>query len=315
MPLYGSTVVLRREFEPGPAADDVNEHGVTCVSLVPTMLRRMLDRRGTLDDTLRAVLLGGAPAPDDLIERCRNYSIPVYPTYGMTETASQIATATPDEAYDDPTTVGRPVMFTDLTVVDGDGDPLPPGETGEFVVDGPTVSPGYDDPRATEASRTDRGLRTGDAGYVDDAGRVHVLNRLDDRIVTGGENVDPGEVVAALRVHPAVADAAVVGLEDEEWGERVAALVVRGQDAATTASELEAHLRDRLAGFKRPRIVGFADELPRTDSGTVDREATRERLRSVRTDPGPAERTDRDPTAADDTSGTTDAEDRDDDRD
>jgi O-succinylbenzoic acid--CoA ligase len=295
MPLYGSTVVLRRTFEPGPTADDIDEYGVTCVSLVPTMLRRMLESRGTLGDSLRAVLLGGAPAPADLIERCRNYSVPVYPTYGMTEAASQIATATPPEAYDDPSTVGRPLLCTDLTVVDGEGQPLPHGETGEFVVDGPTVSPGYyDAPDATAAAYTARGLRTGDAGYVDDAGRVHVLNRLDERIVTGGENVDPGEVVAALRAHPAVADAAVVGLDDPEWGERVAALVAR-TEATLTADAVEGHLRERLAGFKLPRVVGFVEELPRTDSGTVDRAAARKRLRAVRTDPAPDERTDRTP--------------------
>ena len=290
MPLYGSTVVLRRGFDPGPCVDDVDEYDATRVSLVPTMLRRMLDRRGTLPGSLRTVLLGGAPAPVSLIRRCRNYSVPVTPTYGLTETASQVATATTAEAYADSETVGRPVLFTDVTVVSEEGDPLAPGEVGELVVDGPTVSPRYyDDVEATAAAHGAHGLHTGDLGDRDDAGRLYVYNRLDDRILTGGELVDPGEVVDAVRSHPDVTDAAVVGLPDEEWGERVAALVVGNVDAVT----VDAHLRERLAGFKLPRVVGIADHLPRTDSGTVDRQALRERLAVVRENPGPDERSDR----------------------
>jgi len=109
------------------------------------MLQQMLDRRGTLSDTLRVALLGGAPAPDELIERCRDYSIPVYPTYGMTESASQITTATPRQTKGRLGTVGRPIFGTDVTVVDENGTPVEPGETGEIVVDGPTITPGYID--------------------------------------------------------------------------------------------------------------------------------------------------------------------------
>lgn len=290
MPLYGSTVVLRRTFDPGACVDDIDSHDATRVSLVPTMLRRMLDRRGTLPGSLRTVLLGGARAPVDLIRRCRNYSVPVAPTYGLTETASQAATATTAEAYDDPETVGRPLLATDVTVVSPDGDPLPRGEAGELVVRGPTVSPGYyDDHEATVASRGPHGLHTGDVGYRGADGRLYVYNRLDDRVLTGGELVDPGEVVGALRAHPDVTDAAVTGLPDEEWGERVAALVVGDVDTKV----VETHLRERLAGFKLPRVVGVADDLPRTDSGTVDRTALRERLSTVRANPGPNEQSDR----------------------
>ncbi|MFB6281352.1 MAG: class I adenylate-forming enzyme family protein [Haloferacaceae archaeon] len=278
MPLYGSTVVLRRSFEPGPAVDDIAEHAVTCVPLVPTMLRRMLDARGVLPDSLRVVLLGGAPASPDLIERCRDYSVPVYPTYGTTETASQVATATPAEAFADPGTVGRPLFGTEVRAVDERGAERPPGEAGELVVSGPTVAPGYHGaPEATDDAFRADGFHTGDVGVVDGDGRVRVLGRLDDRIVTGGETVDPGEVAGALRDHPSVADAAVVGLPDEEWGERVAALVVPDGEPPDREALL-AHCRDRLAGFKLPRTVAFADTLPRTASGTVDRDAVRERF-------------------------------------
>ncbi|QHS16423.1 AMP-binding protein [haloarchaeon 3A1-DGR] len=384
--LAGTAIVLREDFEPGEAADDVDRYDVTGVSLVPTMLTRMLDRRGTLSDSLRTVLLGGAPASERLIERCENYSVPVYPTYGMTETASQIATATPAEAFKDPDTVGRPIFLTDLTVVDDAGDPVDRGETGELVVSGPTVSPGYyGDPEATAAATDDHGLHTGDVGRIDENGRVHVVNRLDDRIVTGGENVDPGEVADVLADHDAVHEAAVLGLPDETWGERVGALIVPaeqtdaseessaddgdegadgdgdndesvaaevadaeaadpgadangstvdatdvGNETAETngaiddevadvaqpdaaeadAAEADAipeaaesnvtreaaaetdgerdppideralleYARERLSGFKMPRTVAYVEELPRTVSGTVDREAARDRL-------------------------------------
>jgi len=106
--LYGTAVVVRSGFDPGQAADDIDRYDVTMVSLVPTMLKGMLDRRGTLSDSLRVVLLGGAPADDALIQRCENYSVPAHPTYGMTETASQVATARPAEAFEDHDTVGRP---------------------------------------------------------------------------------------------------------------------------------------------------------------------------------------------------------------
>ncbi|SEO81144.1 O-succinylbenzoic acid--CoA ligase [Halogranum amylolyticum] len=276
--LYGTTVVLRGEFDPGATADDISTYDVTGVSLVPTMLKRMLDSRGTLSDSLRFVLLGGAPASEELVTRCRDYHVPVCPTYGMTETASQIATARPEEAVDRLGSVGRPLFGTDVAVVDELGDPVETGELGEFVVSGPTVSPGYyDDPEATAAAFGERGLHTGDVGYRDEDGWLYVLNRKDDRIITGGENVDPGEVVDALREHPAVEEAAVVGLPDEEWGERVAALVVTS-DAEVTADEVEAHCRERLAGYKLPRLVRFADELPRTASGTVERSVVRDLL-------------------------------------
>ncbi|QLG47665.1 o-succinylbenzoate--CoA ligase [Natrinema halophilum] len=286
--LYGTTAVIQRRFDPRETARVIETDDITGVSLVPTMCKRLLDAGWTPPDALRFVLLGGAPASQELIERCRERGVPVHPTYGMTETASQIATARPADAFSHPGTVGQPLGCTDVSIVDEDGTTVDAGETGEFVISGPTVTPGYLDDEETEASFGDRGLHTGDIGYRDSAGRLWILNRRSDRIVTGGENVDPGEVIEALRSHPRVENAAVVGLADEEWGERVAALVVpvseTCSDADLDAGLLLAHCDDRLAGFKQPKTIGFADELPRTASGTVDREAVRERLRRSGTD-------------------------------
>ncbi|MDZ5811673.1 o-succinylbenzoate--CoA ligase [Halorubrum sp. AD140] len=288
--LYGTALVLREGFDPGGVADDIDTYDVTGVSLVPTMLKRMLDRRGTLSETLRVVLLGGAPAPSELLERCRDYSIPVYPTYGMTESASQIATATPAQTKGRLDTVGRPLFGTDVTVVDEDGSPVDAGGSGEIVVDGPTVTPGYLEPPPDDGGASaglDRsafgphGLHTGDVGRVDEDGYLYVLNRLDDRIISGGENVKPGEVTDVLREFPTVEDAAVVGLDDGVWGERVAALLAVGDRIGPPMDEeaLVSFARERLSGFKLPKTVALVDELPRTVSGTVDREAAREVLR------------------------------------
>jgi O-succinylbenzoic acid--CoA ligase len=290
--VYGTAVVLRESFDAAGVLADLREHGATGVSLVPTMLRRMLDVEAgagagadadadrVFPDTVRTVLLGGAPTPEALVERCRERGVPVAPTYGMTETASQVATARPPEAFAHPGTVGRPLLWTRVTVVDDDGEPLPEGAVGELVVDGPTVTPGYLDREATVEAFCGHGLLTGDLGRLED-GRVTVLGRLDDRVVTGGENVAPAEVERVLRAHPAVDDVAVVGVPDDEWGERVAALVVPATGASVDRDAVEAFCRERLAAFKLPRVLATAAELPRTVSGTVDRRAVRDRLREA----------------------------------
>jgi len=280
--LQGTAVVVQRRedgFDPGRTARTLHEHRATGISLVPTQLERMLAATdGQLAESLRFVLLGGGPAPEDLIERATERGVPVHPTYGMTETASQIATARPGEVADDPGTVGRPLAVTDLAVVDEDGTPLGPGEVGEFVVDGPTVTPGYyRDPAATERAFGEHGLYTGDEGYLDERGRAYVRGRRSDRIVTGGENVSPTVVREAIRDLEGVEDATVVGLEDPEWGERVAALVVR-LDPDLSTEGLLAGLEDSLADHERPKTVVFAGDLPRTPSGTIDRDAVRERI-------------------------------------
>lgn len=275
----GTGLVVVEGFDAAAVVRATREHAVTGISLVPTQLRRVLDADGSLADSVRTVLLGGAPAPSELLDRCRRLEVPVYPTYGLTEAASQVATATPAQAAAREGTVGRPLQSVDVTVVDADGEPLPPGERGEVVVAGPTVTPGYyGDDGATATAFGPRGLHTGDLGRLDGDGFLWVEARLDDVVVTGGENVPPGEVEAALRDYVGVADAAVVGVPDPEWGERVAALVVPEEDGPLDVEALLEHCRGRLAGFKVPKSVTLADGLPRTASGTVDRPAVRERL-------------------------------------
>lgn len=277
--LYGTTLVTNRSFEPETVARLVEERGCTGISVVPTMVRSLLEWGWQPPDRLRFVLVGGAPSPPDLVERALGAGIPVHPTYGASETASQVATATPEQARQWPDAVGQPLFGTDVRIVDRDGNTLDPGETGELVVSGPTVSPGYLDPDQTARSFENGAFRTGDLGYRDEDGRLRVTGRRSDRIVTGGETVDPTEVARSLEAHDGVADAAVVGLPNERWGERVAAAVVpipgrTGLDP----DEIETVAAERLAPHKQPRTIEIVAELPRTRSGTVDRAAVREGL-------------------------------------
>jgi O-succinylbenzoic acid--CoA ligase len=273
--LYGTRLVVQQSFDADRTADALDSYGITGVSLVPTQLKRLLDSGWTPSDTLSTVLLGGAPASQDLLDRAHETGVPVYPTYGMTETASQVTTATPRDTAQFTGTVGQPLVMTTVTVVDETGVPVEDGTTGEIVVDGPTVTPGYLDGERTATAFGDHGLHTGDIGYRDRDGRLWILGRADDTIITGGENVHPAEVADVLGDHPAVSEVAVVGLPDEEWGERIGALLVTDDGGAV---DIESFARERLAAYKLPKSIGFASELPRTPSGTVDRDAVRARL-------------------------------------
>lgn len=279
----GTSVVVQRGFEADGTASALDDHDVTGVSLVPTMLARLLDAGWQSPATLRFVLLGGAPANPEVITRCETAGVPVRPTYGATEAASQIATATPEEAFEHRGTVGRPLDGVEVEVLDRDGRPVPPGEPGELVVSGPTVSAGYYDDETATAARFDDGrFRTRDRGYRDEAGRLWVLGRLDDAITTGGVTVQPDAVESVIRAHADVDDVAVVGLEDAEWGEIVAALVSTSPESALETDALRARCRERLEPAAVPKFLEVADALPRTASGTVDRPAVRERLREAR---------------------------------
>lgn len=279
--LYGTAVVLQPEFDAGTTAAAAHAHDVTCVSFVPTMLHRIFEADETLPDSLRFVLLGGGPVEQSLIETADRRDVPVCPTYGMTETASQIATALPQEAVDHEGTVGKPLFGTEVTIVDDDDRPVERGDAGEIVVSGPTVTPGYVDAEATDDAFGPYGFHTGDVGHRDREGRLWVSGRREDRIITGGENVDPLEVAAVLRDCEGVSAAAVVGIEDEEWGERVGALVVPERGSSVDIADILYHCRGTLARYKQPRTVRLVDQLPRTPSGTVDRELARELLREL----------------------------------
>jgi O-succinylbenzoic acid--CoA ligase len=188
-----------------------------------------------------------------------------------------VATQTPERTLIKPGSVGKAIPFTEIIIEGEDGRTLPEGETGEVVVRGPTVMRGYHQHEAATAQTLYGGaLHTGDLGYLDADGDLWLVQRRSDLIVTGGENVYPAEVEAALRTHPVVRDACVVGVAHPEWGQQVAAMLVA--DGAVDLAEVAAYLRGRLAGYKIPRIVRLVDMLPLTGSGKVARKVVAEAL-------------------------------------
>ena len=228
--IYGTHAVIHDGFDVDRVKRALADEQITLVSLVATQLSRLLDA-GVTAPHLRAALIGGGPVPKDLLDRA---PFPVIPTYGMTETCSQVWT-------------GRPLP----------GAEIANGPDGELLVRGPMVAPG--------AVADDGWLHTGDRGHIDEEGNLTVDGRIADTIVTGGENVAAAEVEEALLSHPAIKDAAVVGRPDPEWGQAVHAFVV----AAGDTTDLDAHLRERLAGYKRPKAIREIDEIPRNAAGKI----------------------------------------------
>jgi O-succinylbenzoic acid--CoA ligase len=274
--LYGTTAVLQDRFEAAAVNRALDTQAISLVSLVPTMLQWLLEERGqrVWPSTLRCILLGGAAAPLDLLDRCRALALPVATTYGLTEAASQVATAPPDEVQHKPGCVGKPLMFTQIRVIGEDDQDRPSGEIGQIVVRGPTVMRGYyRQPQATGQTLANGELHTGDLGYLDEDSDLWVVQRRADLIVSGGENVYPSEVEQVLRAHSAVKAVCVVGVADEAWGQRVAAAVVLCDGASSTKAELIEFCRARLAGYKQPRVLHFVDSLPQTASGKIERRA------------------------------------------
>ncbi len=262
--VVGSTVIPRPRFEPGPVLHAIKQARITHTSLVPVMLERLLDASEgeQAPGSLELVLLGGAATPAPLLERALEAGWPVAVTYGQTEAASQLATAPPELTRAKPGTAGPALAGVDLAISD----------EGEILARSPALTTGY----LGEASAPideDGWLHTGDLGRLDEAGHLWVTGRLSQRIVTGGVTVDPVEIEAVLAEHPAVRQAAVVGLPDPEWGQRVVAAVVT--EPAVAEAELTQHCRELLSKAKLPRGFVFVEALPRNANGKVDRAAVR----------------------------------------
>jgi O-succinylbenzoic acid--CoA ligase len=268
--MMGSAVFAAGPFDVEVASKVVGTP-VTHASFVPTQLLRMLDHRPSRPPTsFRCALIGGAHAPPDLVARALDAGWPISLTYGMTEMASQVATATPRQVRAKPGTVGSPL----------DGVELRTDERGQLLVRGATRAVGYvgSDEAMADA---DGWYRTGDLGYIDEAGDVWVTGRRIDRIVSGGVTVDAIEVEGVLRAHPSVADACVVGVQDAEWGEVVGAVVVP-VEGEFDLDALDVALRESLSAAKRPRLWWVASELPLNANGKVERARVRSLLEDGR---------------------------------
>jgi O-succinylbenzoic acid--CoA ligase len=253
--IYGTAAVVHDGFDVDRVARALAEEPITVVSLVTTMLKRLLDAGADLSGP-RAILVGGGPVPASMLGEALDRGATVVQTYGLTETCSQVTTLAPEDALRKLGSAGRPLLSSHVRIRDG-----------EILVQGPTVAPG----RCDESGW----LHTGDLGHIDDEGFLYVQDRIDDMIVTGGENVVPSEVEEVLLRHPSVADAAVVGREDPEWQQAVTAVVVLTPGAEATPDDLRHHCAETLAGYKVPKRVELAAALPRTPSGKLMRRALR----------------------------------------
>jgi O-succinylbenzoic acid--CoA ligase len=253
--IYGTAAVVHDGFDVDRVAAALEEDRITVVSLVATMLTRLLEAGADLSGP-RAILIGGGPVPEDPLEEALGRGATVVQTYGLTEACSQVTTLAPADARRKLGSAGRPLLTTHLRI-----------QEGEILVQGPTVAPGRTD--------ADGWLHTGDLGHIDEEGFLYVDDRMDDMIVSGGENVVPAEVEKVLLRHPEVADAAVVGREDPEWQQAVTAIVVLEDGSAATPEDLRRHCAESLTGFKVPKLVELVAALPRTPSGKLMRRALR----------------------------------------
>jgi acyl-CoA synthetase (AMP-forming)/AMP-acid ligase II len=287
----GRRIVYLPQFDPDDWVRLAAEEAVTHAMVVPTMLGRLLDamqRHGTTLPSLRHLSYGGGRMPVAVVERAmdRLPHVGFVNAYGLTEASSTIAVLGPDDhrtAYgsDDPAvrkrlgSVGRPLPTLELEIRDPLGGALPPGETGEIHVRGDQIAGEY---VGRSVLTADGWFPTNDSGHLDDAGFLFVDGRLDDVIVRGGENVSPGEVEDVLLQHPAVAEAGVTGIPDDEWGEVAAAAVVLAPGATATEAELQAWVRERLRSSRTPAVVDVRAALPYNETGKLLRRVLRDEL-------------------------------------
>ncbi|MDR3663227.1 MAG: acyl-CoA ligase FadD12 [Mycobacterium sp.] len=271
------TIVTRRKFDPKATLALVDKYQATGLCVVPVMFDRIMElpdyiRNRYSGRSLRfAAASGSRMRPDVVIAFMDQFGDVIYNNYNATE-AGMIATATPADLRAAPDTAGRPAEGTDLKILDAEFHELPTGEVGTIYVRNSTQFDGYTDGAVGKDKAFHDGfMSSGDVGYLDAAGRLFVVGRDDEMIVSGGENVYPIEVEKTLSTHPEVAEATVLGVNDEQYGQRLAAFVVLTDDAAATEDALKQHVRDNLANYKVPRSITVLAELPRNSTGKIDR--------------------------------------------
>ena len=268
----GSTLVVRRRFDPEVTLDSIQDNKCTALVVVPVMLQRILElgedkiKERDLSE-LKVIFVSGSAVGPDLVKRTLKAFGPViYNMYGSTEIA-YATIADPEDLADEPGTVGKVVRGTIVKILDDDGEEVEHGKSGRIFVGSSAQMEGY---TGGENKEIIKGLMSsGDVGHFDDEGRLFIDGRDDEMIVSGGENVFPAEVEECLTSHAAVEEAAVIGVDDEKFGQRLKAFVVVRKGKDVSEDDLKAHVKDNLANYKTPREVVFLDELPRNSTGKV----------------------------------------------
>jgi fatty-acyl-CoA synthase len=279
--LKGGTSVIMPGWDVDGCFDAIAEHRITWMFGVSQMFAGLSQSPRWHDADLtsvRSLMTGGAPVPEALIRAYQERGLAFCQGYGMTETSPGATFLEARESRAHIGSAGLPVFFAEVRVTRPDLTPADPGEPGEVLVRGPNVTPGYwNDPEATAAALTDGWFRSGDLAIVDDAGHFRIVDRTKDMYISGGENVYPAEVEAAIFEHPAVAEAAVVGVPDERWGEVGRAFVVPVPGSSLSPADVPVFLAGRLAKYKIPVYVDVVDDLPRTGSNKVRKGPLRNR--------------------------------------
>ena len=280
----GASVTVLREFDPGATLDAIERHRITLGISTPAMTKALVAHQrweSTDLSSLRCVITGSTTVREDALAPWFDRGVTVLQDYGLTE-AMPVVTITPrEDAHRLRATAGRPVPHCRIRIAAADGTPLPAGQVGEVLIQGPTVMPGYwrNDEATAEAFHDGGWLRTGDAGRVDREGVLTIVDRLKEVIIVGSCNVYPADVEAVLADCPQIAESAVVGRSDDELGEVPVAIVVLREPGALSAGDVKGLFEGRLAAYKHPRDVVFTDALPRSAIGKVEREQLRESQR------------------------------------
>lgn len=283
--LRGATVHLERDFDAERILARIEDEQITVVAGVPAMYKLMAGHAAfaTCDlSSLRALIVGGAPVPEALIDLYRDRGVAVVHRYGLTE-ASVLVTALPCNApVEKQMSAGIAPLFSDVRVVDQNGMPAEPNVIGEIEARGPNIMQGYwHRKEETENALRDGWLRTGDLGRIDEDGYLTVAGRSKDMIITGGENVYAAEVEARLVDNPGILEAAVIGVPDSKWGETVCAILSVRDGHKLTDESVLAHLQGRIARYKQPRKIIFVDALPKNGSGKIDKRLLRAKFGSA----------------------------------
>lgn len=278
----GARVVLQRSFEPGEYLRLVALHRCSILFLVPTMYQMLIQHPEFAQADLSSVrwaISGGAPCPEPVRRALAARGVPFRQGYGLTEAGVNCFAIELADAAQRPESVGKPVICAEAAICDSAGRPLPPGEVGELTLRGPHLFAGYfERPEATREVLRDGWLWTGDLAYRDAEGFYYLVGRRKEMYISGGENIYPIEIEQALYAHPQVAECAVVGVPDPQWGEVGLAAVVPAPGAELSPAGLKDFLRQQLAGYKVPKHIRIVAELPKSGAGKILKSALRERF-------------------------------------
>lgn len=274
--IYGMPIYLMTSFEPEKVHEALMKNHITMISVVTVMLQRLLEQMATerYPEQLRCVLLGGGPAPKPVLEQARKKEVPVFQSYGLTETSSQIVTLSPQDALRKIGSAGKPLVPAQLKI----HDPSTRG-VGEIYVKGPMVTKGYfNNPTADQKAFQTDWLKTGDLGYLDEEGFLYVVDRRNDLIISGGENIYPSEIESVVSELTGVQEVGVTNRSDDQWGEVPVAFIVKDTQNVLDEEMVQTYLKRRLASYKVPKKIYFVEQLPRNASNKLMRYKLKEWL-------------------------------------